>query len=215
MESEGRTPVGSGRGVARSMFMPTDADQVVSPGAVDRLIAAHVEYEENVSAHYGDLLTEVSSRVKECGSVGKADIGALVLWKRISASTKWASALMALPDEHVRGVTARAVLAVQDESLSVPEAAVAGRSALGDLPGFVSGDALASAVLLVAAPTRMAIYDRRAQAGLKRLHLTLSPRRGRYGRYMVLVEQLRGAVNERGNDWLARDVDLALFQLGK
>lgn len=194
--------------------MPTDADQTLSEDSVDRLIAAHSEYEQRVSAHYDDLLTEISSRIEAAGSVGKADIGALVLWKRISASTRWASELMALPDDHVREVTARAVRCAQDQSLSVPEAAVAGRGELGSLPGFKSGDALASAVLLVAAPTRMAVYDRRAQTGLKRLDLTLSSRRGRYGRYMYLVEQIRGAVNDRGNDWQARNVDLALFQLG-
>lgn len=210
-----RTAAGGARFVARSIFMPTDADQTLSQDSVDWLIAAHGEYEQKVSVHYDDLLTEVSNRVKTAGSVGKADIGALVLWKRISASTKWASELMALPDDHVREVTARAVRSVQDQSLSVPEAAVAGRRELSGLPGFRSGDALASAVLLVAAPTRMAIYDRRAQAGLQRLGLTLSPQRGRYGRYMVLVEQLKNAANERGNSWQARNVDLALFWLGR
>ncbi|MDQ2852593.1 MAG: hypothetical protein M3Y49_18040 [Actinomycetota bacterium] len=197
--------------------MPTDADHVVSPGAVDRLMAARGEYKREVSVHYDDVLTEVSNRVKDAGSVGKADVGVLVMWKRMRADTPWAGEFMALPEDHVRAVTARAARCVQDRSLSVPEAAVAGRRELSGLPGFTYGDALASAVLLVAAPTRMAIYDHRAQAGLKVLDLTLSarPPRRRYGRYMHLVEQLRGAVNERGNDWLARDVDLALFQLGK
>lgn len=157
----------------------------------------------------------MSARIEAAGSVDKADIGALVLWKRISARTKWAGALMALPDQNVRDVTRVAVRHVQDRSLSVPEAAVAGRRALGGLPGFTMGDALASAVLLVAAPTRMAVYDRRAQAGLRELGLTLSPKRGRYGRYMTLVEQLRNAVNETGQQWKARDVDVALYWLGQ
>lgn len=161
------------------------------------------------------ILIEVGSRIEAAGSVGKADIGALVLWKRISASTKWASALMALSDHHVRDVTRVAVRCVQDRSLSVPEAAVAGRSALSRLPGFTTGDALASAVLFAAAPTRMAVYDRRAQTGLSRLDLTLSPKPGRYGRYMTLIEQLRAAVNETGQQWQARHVDVALYWLGQ
>lgn len=140
-------------------------------------MAAHVEYEQEVSVHYDDALTEVSSRVRDARSVGKADVGALVMWKRMRADTPWAGQFIALPEQHVREVTERAVRCAHDESLSVPEAAIAGRRELFGLPGFKNGDALASAVLLVAAPTRMAIYDRRAQAGLKRLDLTLSPGR--------------------------------------
>ncbi len=72
-----------------------------------------------------------------------------------------------------------AVRAVTDTSISTVEGAHAGRAALSGLPGFVRGDALASALLLAAAPDRMAIYDRRAHAGLHRLGLRLSNARGR------------------------------------
>lgn len=77
---------------------------------------------------------------------------------------------------------------MNDPSLPVPFAAAAGRSAISPLPGFESGDALAAALLLAAAPARMAVYDRRAQAGLEALGHALSPTRGRYSRYMELVE---------------------------
>lgn len=84
------------------------------------------------------------------------------------------------------------------------------------LPGFARGDALASALLLAAAPSRMAVYDRRAQAALAALGLQLSAAPGRYGRYMALVESLREELSAaRAADWTARDVDLALFALGR
>ena len=87
--------------------------------------------------------------------------------------------------------------------------------ALSPLPGSSTGDALASAVLLAAAPDRMAVYDRRAQTALQRLGLELTASPGRYGRYMGLVEQLREqAASMAGSLWKARDVDLALYWLG-
>jgi hypothetical protein len=89
------------------------------------------------------------------------------------------------------------------------------RALLAALPGFARGDALASALLLAAAPSRMAVYDRRAQAALAVLGVRLSAAPGRYGRYMALIETLRGELSASGaGDWTARDVDLALFALG-
>ena len=125
--------------------------------------------------------------------------------------TTWVRKLMTVPDDKVREVTEAAVIAVNDRQLSVPKAASAGRRALSALPGFESGDALASALLLAAAPERMAVYDRRAQKGLKVLGLQLSPARGRYGRYMELVGQLQVIASEHGRVWSARDVDRPLL----
>ncbi|MBO1756448.1 hypothetical protein J4030_15100 [Allobranchiibius sp. CTAmp26] len=168
-----------------------------------------------MSEHYDDVLVQISARIAEEQSVGKAEIGALVLWKRVRASSRWTSELMALSDTHIRDVTGAAVCHVLNTSITTPEAASAGRTALSTLPGFRSGDALASAVLFAAAPARMAVYDRRAQVGLEMLGLSLPPKRGRYGAYMALVEQLSGAVTDSGTVWRARDVDLALFWLGR
>lgn len=55
------------------------------------------------------------------------------------------------------------------------------------MPGLRTGDVLASAVLTAAAPTRMAVYDRRVQHALDTLGLTLTPAPGRYGRYLQLL----------------------------
>jgi hypothetical protein len=185
------------------------------PDVVDRLAAARQRYAMDVSAHYDEVLREVSRRVDEANSIGKIDIGAILFWKRLRADTPWVRNLMDLPDSDVRSATEPAVVAVRDTKMSTPEAAGEGRSALSGLPGFDRGDALASALLLAAAPERMAVYDRRAQKGLETLGLRLSSARGRYRRYMAIVEQLRQAVQDsRGANWLNRDVDLALYTLG-
>lgn len=186
---------------------------LLHPESVRRLQVARAEADASV---YDEVLYEVADRVARSSSIGKADIGALLFWKRLQANTPWATRLHLLPDTEVRRSTAVAVEAVNNLSLDTPEAARRGRAALSALPGFARGDALASALLLAAAPTRMAVYDRRAQAALVRLGLKLSAASGRYGRYMALVEELRQELSKPGGDaWKARDVDLALFTFGR
>ena len=178
----------------------------------ETLRAAHTAYMAATSPAYDQVLKEVADRIQAIGSIGKADIGALLFWKRLRANTPWVSELMTWQEPKVRAVTEKAVRAVTDVSLSVSQAASAGRRALKPLPGFRTGDALASALLLAAAPERMAVYDRRARAGLNILHRPLL--RGRYGRYMELVEELRSIAKQHGHVWTARDVDVALYWLG-
>jgi hypothetical protein len=184
------------------------------PQAWETLREAHVAYEAAISPAYDEVLNEVAHRICATGSIGKADIGALLFWKRLRADTTWVRDLMTMTEQDIREVTKKAVFAVCDDSLPVPMAAAAGRSALSPLPGFSRGDALASALLLAAAPARMAVYDRRAQIGLETLGHTLSPAPGRYSRYMELVELLRSTANRNGHNWSARDVDVALYWLG-
>ncbi|MGX1163502.1 hypothetical protein FBY31_4374 [Arthrobacter sp. SLBN-100] len=175
---------------------------------------AQAAYIAATSPAYDQVLTDVADRIQATGSIGKADIGALLFWKRLRADTRWVPRLMTLEEPEVRAVTTNAVKAVTDGSLTVPEAAYAGRGALTPLPGFRTGDALASALLLAAAPERMAVYDRRARAGLMTLGRTLSAAPGRYGRYMALVEELRLLAQRNGHVWSARNVDVALYCLG-
>lgn len=180
----------------------------------ETLRQSHAAYKSGTSRAYDELLTDVATRIQTTGSIGKADIGALLFWKRLRANTPWVSDLMAMHEVNVRAVTEKAVSAVNDGSLPVPQAASDGRRALAELPGFKTGDALASALLLAAAPERMAVYDRRARAGLEVLGHTLSSKPGRYRRYMELVEALRATANRHGHTWTARDVDVALYWLG-
>lgn len=175
---------------------------------------SHATYTAEVSPHYDEVLQEVSARIRMTASIGKTDIGALLFWKRLRANTPWVGKLMIMPDKDVRAVTEKAVAAVNSIAMTTPMAASAGRESLSSLPGFRSGDALASALLLAAAPERMAVYDRRAMAALKKLGLSLSTASGRYGRYMALVEDLRAVANSNGHTWTARDVDIALYWLG-
>jgi hypothetical protein len=183
---------------------------------VELLLEAKRKYDAagNGSA-YDEVVDEVAERVAGSGSIGKLDIGALVAWKRLRADTAWVKALMFLPEVAVRAQTSRAVNAAQDGTRTVPEAASDARSALTALPGMGVGDAIASTLCFVAAPNRMAVYDGRAHHGLALAGLELDNRRGRYRRYMELIEQCRGELADRKHSWTAREVDLALFQLGE
>lgn len=196
------------------MDEPDKSPHAPDPQVWEALRASHAAYMSGTSLAYDEVLTEVADRIRATASIGKADIGALLFWKRLRADTPWVRDLMTMQDLDVRAVTEKAVSAVNDVSLTVPKAASAGRGALSPLPGFETGDAFASALLLAAAPERMAVYDRRAQAGLETLGLTLSAAPGRYARYMELVEVLRSTAKRHGHDWSARDVDVALYWLG-
>lgn len=180
----------------------------------DILVPAHASYLAGVSPHYDEVFHDVAQRSEHTGSLGKTDIAALVVWKRLSAQTRWVTELMSLPDTQVRAVTERAVTAVRDHTVPRSEAARTGRGIIWELPGFRTGDALASAILTAAAPHRMAVYDRRVQHALDTLGLTLTPTPGRYGRYMQLLDDLieHGAAHAAG--WTARDIDTALYWTG-
>lgn len=180
-------------------------------GALRRALQRH---RDEASPFYDEAVNEVATRAAQSGSLGNADIGALVAWKRLNANTRWAGALMNTPDDTVREATRASRLAALSGDRDVRSAASAARSALTRLPGFSTGDALASAVIYALAPDRMAVYDRRAQAGLERIDLKLTPKPGRYGRYMELVEHLIAVSRKFGSELTAREVDLALYTLG-
>ena len=111
---------------------------------------------------------------------------------------------MSLPDLEVRTSTARAVAAVCDERVPTPAAAFQGRRLWSSLPGFTTGDALASAVPVAAAPHRMAVFDQRAHHGLELLGETLSSSPGRYGRCMQLIDDLLTLAHQHDHTWIAR-----------
>ncbi|MFB7345537.1 hypothetical protein ACFCZ6_36410 [Streptomyces hydrogenans] len=178
------------------------------------LVRAREHYRAATSPNYDEVLWEISQRAEVSGSLGKVDIGALLVWKRLSARTRWAAALMALPDTQVRAVTGKAWAAVRDASVPRGLAAQAGRAALVSLPGFHKGDALASAVLTAAAPLRMAVYDSRAQRALGSLGIVLTAESGRYGRYMGIIDEILARRQPSEQEWTARDVDVALFSMG-
>ncbi|SHN35698.1 hypothetical protein [Actinacidiphila paucisporea] len=122
---------------------------------------------------------------------------------------------MALPDTEVRRTTAAAITAARDTSLTRSAAAQAGRAALTPLPGFRTGDALASAVLTAAAPNRLAVYDQRAHSALHTLGIALSHAPGRYARYIKAIDQLLTAAPDPIRHWTARTMDTALYWLNQ
>ncbi len=177
------------------------------------LLHAHAEYRSQVSPHYDEVLNEVTERIRQSGSIGKADIGSLVLWKRVQANTRWASQLLVMSEAEVRAITGRAVALAQNLGLHPPDAGARAGEVLRELPGCRHRPVLASALLVAAAPMRLAVYDRRVEAGLVRL--SLEHPAGSYRRYLETVERLREDVAAvGGKQWSARDVDLALWWLG-
>ncbi|WP_329392635.1 hypothetical protein OHA45_37115 [Streptomyces lydicus] len=191
----------------------TDNPLALAPEQWQRLASAHQAYTDTVSPYYDETLQHVTQRACDSGDIGKADIGALLMWKRLRADTPWAADLMALADADVRRATAAATTAARDTTLSRSAAAQAGRAALASLPGFRTGDALASAVLTAAAPDRMAVYDRRAHSALHTLDITLSHAPGRYSRYIETIDQLLATAPAPIRNWSARDMDTALYWL--
>jgi hypothetical protein len=188
-----------------------DADERVA-------MLARALSDNEISPLYDESLLEVSQRIAANGSAGKADIGAIVFWKRIRANAAWVTTLLLTPDEDVRAKTGAAVEAVRSSD-DVVTAARHGRSALISLPGFGHGDAIPSALLFAIDPSRLAVYDVRADAGLQIVDKPVPPgRRGvrdHYSRYICVLEELRGEGSDRGHAWSARDMDVALFLIGK
>jgi hypothetical protein len=166
----------------------------------------------NFSPHYDDLLREVSHRIDETGSAGKSDIAMLIAWKRLRADTKWVPRLLGMADAEVRAVTAPAVVLARG---GTPRSSQRARDMLRALPGFASGTALASALLAAACPSRLAVYDRRAHAGLVKIGLDLDGRAPEFHeRYMTLIDQCRAEGAAAGCQWSPHEVDLALFVVG-
>ncbi|MER6851282.1 hypothetical protein AB0A81_30560 [Streptomyces flaveolus] len=90
-----------------------DHAPVIGSESWQRLIAARDAYTHAVSPHFDEVLHQVAHRARTEGSLGKADIGALLLWKRLRADTRWANALMTVADADVRKATSAATLAVR------------------------------------------------------------------------------------------------------
>lgn len=167
----------------------------------DLLVRAwRAQHADDGGGVYDEVLHTVSVRAAADGALRKADIGALVLWKRITAQATWASRLMLTSDARVLAATGAAYERANDPSVALPDAGQAARVALRDLPGMGGTAALASAVLLALAPKRMAVWDRRVATTLSALGKFPAQRTGFYGRYLTttleLAEAMGGVSNE-------------------
>lgn len=166
---------------------------------------------------YDEVLREVSTRARAEESLGKADVGALVLWKRITAQSPWVTRLLLTPEDEVRKITGAAYEAANDPCVVVPVAGQAARAALWDLPGMQGTGALASAVLVALAPTRMAVWDRRVRTSLESLGCRPRFGEGFYGRYLTTLLDLSATMGASpdGEPFTPRDVDVALFAMAE
>jgi hypothetical protein len=184
----------------------------LSDDQLAKLIDGWTRYSRpETGSHYDEIMLEIQERVDTTGSLGKADIGALLLWKRLNLNTKWSRALNDMSDSMVRGITKAAIFEARRTDLPIPQAAQAARVALLALPGCSHGHAVPSTLLVAGAPDRMAVYDRRA---LNALHLLGFRRPKTYSEYMQTVVGLVVAVASAGHEWTPRDVDRALFMMG-
>lgn len=180
---------------------------------VRKLIAAYKSYTNYADGSpYDEVLLEVQAAVERSGSVDKADISALMLWKRLNLSTRWARALNNTSDREVRQITQEAIERARNNLVAIPDAARQARQALVGLPGCRNGHAVASTILTAGAPARMAVYDVRAINALG--NLNCPPSGDGYGDYMETVVELMQEVNQTGTSWYPRDVDKALYMLG-
>jgi hypothetical protein len=179
-----------------------------------RLVDARAAYPNLEDGHpYDEVLFEVQVAAERSASIGKADIGALLLWKRLNLSTPWTRDLNNMPDRDVRKITSTAVELARDPAVIAPDAAEAARIALLELPGCRHGQAIASTILTAGAPNRMAVYDERAVHGLD--ELGHPDPQGKYSSYMTIVCSLLDVVHrEHDTSWLARDIDKALYIIG-
>lgn len=71
------------------------------------LAAALEQYRATECPEYDETLDDLIGRVAAIGSLGKTDLGALLLWKRIRVGA-WAEELLCTPNSVVRKITAAA-----------------------------------------------------------------------------------------------------------
>ncbi|UJH69365.1 hypothetical protein [Ornithinimicrobium sp. INDO-MA30-4] len=192
-----------------------ESDPVLTDQQWGLVLEARVDYAEAVAPAYDEVFEVVAAQAVAVGSLGKADIAALVFWKRATTKTEWVIGLLATPEADVRAVTARALTLVNDPALSTAEAADQAREVLADLPGLDKGDALISAVLAAAAPARMANFSRQTQAGLKKVGISVGTGEAVYRRYMESVDSIVALARTHGHPWTSGDVAVALHQLGR
>lgn len=181
-----------------------------TPEIWEQLVSARQAYDESVSATYDEVLHEVSGRIAASGTVSKSDIGVLLFWKRLRADTPWVRALLSMSDHDVRRRTGEAVDAVRDETLTLPEAAGKGRSALTPLPGFGQGDALddLDEQRKAAHPADKAHVADRRKTLLDRLSSGITETEiGRFPGYMAIVKYAAVAAYKNGAGDTALDSD--------
>ncbi len=170
-----------------------------------RAILAEALSRYDPTGHYDDVFHEVSNRAQRDRELGKADLCTLICWKR-SARGSFVTSLLEQPDEKVRAVTRATFAARSDEDCLV---------ALAELPGFKGRGPLATVVLCAFDPMNFGVMDDRSDRGLTLLGQPIVGLKGYTTRYLQLLRELRDEWRITRPEATARDVDKALWVLGK
>ena len=114
--------------------------------------------------------------------------------------------LLKIPEVEVRAITRAGFEAVID-----PNAL----AALASLPGFKQRGVMSTALLCAYDPVRYGVMDRWALKGLTTLGRGVGRSLGMTVRYLEVVRALRDELRTTRPSTTARDIDKALFMLGK
>ncbi len=179
--------------------------QALTDEARHRLIETIDAYDTPTGLIYDEIFHEVHDRIERSGDAGKIDIAAITFWKR-SGQGKWIGRLLQVPETEVRAATRQAFQAKTDQ---------AALEALAVLPGFKQKEAISTALLCAYDPTEYAVLDRRALSALNTLGYGVGKSLGMTLRYLDTVRALRDDVRTIRPGTTARDLDKALYVLGK
>lgn len=165
-----------------------------------RLVHSAAEYDARFPA-YDELFESIGHGMREHRAATKADIAALIFWKRIRTDS-WAGQFLATSDQKVIATTKAAFARglTDEERLE----------RLRALPGFRHGAAVPSTLLAAWNPAAYGIYDRNAKRALAALALWPSDAAIGVARYFKLI---RDVGNEL--EMTPRAVDKALFIIGR
>lgn len=176
-----------------------EAPTLLAPGADAVLSKSYLSY-----PHLSDeVFSEVRSRLVTHAAATKLDLAALVFWKHIN-NAPWMTQLLKIPDTAVRAATAGAFA----PGLSDEERVVA----LGPLPGFGGGRAIASTLLAAWDPERYGVYDRLALAAkAKWIDARCVCDWENLPTYWSHLRRMAAELSSNGASWSPRMVDMALF----
>lgn len=157
-------------------------------------------------AHVSDeVFSEVRSRLVTHGAATKLDLAALVFWKHIN-NAPWMTKLLKVPDTAVRIATAAAFAPGLSDEERV--------AALGPLPGFGGGRAIASTLLAAWDPERYGVYDRLALAAkAKWIDAKCVCDWENLPTYWSHLRRVAAELSSNGACWSPRMVDMSLFNV--
>jgi hypothetical protein len=179
------------------------AESLLLPGAKKALSTALSAYPD----YYDEVFDEVHHRMRRQHHATKLDLNALATWKRVRTTT-WAGDLNLLPQSTVVNATKGAFARGIGDHSRV--------NALSDIPGFRARGAVTSALLAAWDPTLYGVLDKNARRA--RSKVVASGCLCSWYDLVTYEEHLRllaGELSTHETTWIPRQVDMALYVLGK